>query len=40
MQLLLTKIPNIKRFNLLFHGSENTFKATDFHNKCDNNAQH
>eukprot|EP01084_Bolivina_argentea_P030187 55972_1 len=35
-ELLLSKISNIKRFNLLFRASENGFKAKDFHNQCDN----
>eukprot|EP01084_Bolivina_argentea_P140207 246565_1 len=34
VQLLVNKMSNIKRFNLLFRGSENGFKSKDFHNKC------
>ncbi len=35
-RLLLKKLSSIKRFDLLFHASENGFKSQDFH-KCDNN---
>ncbi len=37
VQLLMTRIPNMKKFDLLFRASQHGFKATDFHNKCDNN---
>ncbi len=33
VQSLLTRIPNMKRFDILFRASEHGFKATDFHNK-------
>ncbi len=36
VQLLLNKISNIKRFNLLFCALDNEFKVKAFHNKCDN----
>ncbi len=39
VQILLTKIANISKFDLLFRASENGFTAKDFHNQCDNNGQ-
>eukprot|EP01084_Bolivina_argentea_P050350 92571_1 len=37
IQLLLTKISNIKRFSLLFRASEHGYTSNQFHNKCDDN---
>ncbi len=33
---VLTRIPNMKRFHLLFRASDHGFQAKDFHQKCDN----
>ena len=34
-ETLKLKLPNIKKFNLLYRGSEHNFSAKDFHSLCD-----